>query len=112
MSHEGKAGSKAVGVRAPEPSHHAWQNPTSTAGQSPAPKGRLPGTRSAGQPRHRHAREGGGLGASGSVRDAPGFGSVNNEHTESSTFEMVNAGLHWLCRMSRQMLPLLFTLQW
>jgi len=58
-------------------------------------------------------REGGrGLGASGSGRDAPGFGSVNNEHTESSTFEMVNAGLHWLCRMSRQMLPLLFTLQW
>ena len=55
---------------------------------------------------------GGGLGLGGSVRDAPGFGSVNNEHTESSTFEMVNAGLHWLCRMSRQMLPLLFTLQW
>ena len=41
-----------------------------------------------------------------------GFGSVSSEHTESSTFEIVSAGLHWLCKMSRQMLPLLFTLQW
>ena len=40
-----EAGSKAVGdrMRAPEPSHHASQHPTSTAGQSPAPTGRLPG---------------------------------------------------------------------
>ena len=51
---------------------------------------------------------GGGRGAGG----APGFGSVNSEHTDSSTLEIVSAGLHWLCKMSRQMLPLLFTLQW
>ena len=26
-------------------------------------------------------------------------------------FDKVKAGLHWFCKMSRQMLPLLFTLQ-
>ena len=80
MSHEGKAGSKAVGVRAPEPSHHAWQNPTSTAGQSPAPKGRLPGTRSAGQARRQHAREG-----AGSALVAPAATHPDSDPSTTST---------------------------
>ena len=40
-----------------------------------------------------------------------GLGSVSKDEIDSSTFEIVNAGLHWSLRMSRQMAPLLFTLQ-
>eukprot|EP00964_Phaeocystis_antarctica_P149098 scaffold116107_cov85-Phaeocystis_antarctica.AAC.1 len=40
-----------------------------------------------------------------------GLGSVSNDEIDSSTFEIVSAGLHWSLRMSRQMAPLLFTLQ-
>merc|ERR1719153_680282 len=46
------------------------------------------------------------LGTSGSS----GFGSVSNEHIESSTFEMVSAGDQLSLRMSRQMPPLSLTL--
>ena len=41
-----------------------------------------------------------------------GFGSVSREQINSNTFDTVRAGLHWSFKISRQMLPLLFTLQW
>ncbi len=49
--------------------------------------------------------------ASGSGGSGSGGGSSATDGV-GAPFEMVSAGLHWLCKMSRQMLPLLFTLQW
>jgi hypothetical protein len=43
---------------------------------------------------------------------ALGLASVSREHIDSSTLDTVSAGLHWSLRMSRQMPPLLFMLQW
>ena len=34
------------------------------------------------------------------------------EQIDSNTFEMVSAGLHWSLRISRQMPPFAFMLQW
>ena len=41
-----------------------------------------------------------------------GFGSVSSEQMERMTLLVVSAGDHCALRMSRQMLPLLFTLGW
>lgn len=41
-----------------------------------------------------------------------GFASVSNEQMDSRTLEMVRAGLQLSLRMSRQIWPLLFILQW
>ena len=46
------------------------------------------------------------------TRGSSGFGSVSSEQMESSTLEMVSAGLHCSFRISRQMLPLLLILGW
>ena len=46
------------------------------------------------------------------TRGSWGFASVSSEQMESSTLEMVSAGYHCSFRMSRQIWPLLFTLQW
>lgn len=43
---------------------------------------------------------------------ALGLASVSSEQMDSSTLEMVSAGLHWSFRMSRQIWPLLLMLQW
>jgi hypothetical protein len=40
------------------------------------------------------------------------LGSVNREHTDSSTLEMVSAGLHSVFRMSKQMPPAELMLGW
>lgn len=48
----------------------------------------------------------------GGWQDVLGLGSVRREHTESSTFEMVRAGLQLSFKMSRQMAPELLILQW
>jgi hypothetical protein len=44
--------------------------------------------------------------------DLRGFASVSNEQIDSKTLEMVSAGLQLSLRMSRQIWPLLFMLQW
>lgn len=46
------------------------------------------------------------------TRGSSGFGSVNNEQILNNTFEIVNAGLHWSLRMSKQMPPFELMLQW
>jgi hypothetical protein len=56
--------------------------------------------------RHAHCR------AISGTSGSSGLQSVNSEQIESSTFEIVSAGLHCPANMSRQMLPLLLTLQW
>ena len=43
------------------------------------------------------------LGTNGSS----GLGSFNKEHIDNNTFDIVNAGLHWSFKISRQMPPLL-----
>ena len=42
----------------------------------------------------------------------PGLQSVKREHTESKTFETVNAGLQLSFRISKQITPWLLMLQW
>lgn len=44
------------------------------------------------------------------TRGSSGLGSQRSEQIESRTLETVRAGDHWLRRMSKQMLPLLFML--
>jgi hypothetical protein len=41
-----------------------------------------------------------------------GFGSVSSEQMDRITLDVVSAGDHCALRMSRQMLPLLFTFGW
>ena len=43
---------------------------------------------------------------------SPGLGSVSREDSDSKTFEMVSAGLHWSFNMSRQMEPFALMLGW
>lgn len=46
------------------------------------------------------------------TRGSSGLGSVRREQMERRTFDMVSAGDHWSLRISRQIPPLLFMLQW
>ena len=46
------------------------------------------------------------------TRGSSGFGSVSSDDSDSKTFEMVSAGLHWSFKMSRQILPLALMLGW
>ncbi len=46
------------------------------------------------------------------TKGSSGFGSVNREQMESSTLDMVRAGLHCSFKMSRQILPLLLIFGW
>ena len=41
-----------------------------------------------------------------------GLGSVNNEQIDNNTLEMVNAGLHWSFKMSKQIPPFALMLGW
>ncbi len=74
------------------------------------------GARATGVPgAHRIARgprRGAARGAGRLTSGSSGLGSVSSELMDSSTFEIVSAGDHWSLRMSRQMLPWLFTLGW
>lgn len=46
------------------------------------------------------------------TRGSEGLQSVNNEHIDSKTFDIVRAGLQLSFKMSRHITPLLFMLQW
>lgn len=46
------------------------------------------------------------------TRRALGLGSVSKEQTDSKTLETVNAGLQLSFKISKQMAPVLLTLQW
>ena len=46
------------------------------------------------------------------ARGSSGLASVSSEEMDSSTLEMVRAGLHWFFRMSRQMPPVALMLGW